>query len=71
MRWRVVVAALTATGLSAAPGDDFDAFASSSWLQAVEIPAHWLGWSAGPGTHRETTNVVHRSARARARLVAR
>ena len=45
MRWipslagRSRIAPRRRAGTSIAPGDDFDAYASSSWLEAVEIPA--------------------------------
>jgi putative endopeptidase len=48
MRWvlALVTPLLVAAGTSIAPGDDFDAFANSSWREAHEIPAGRARWNA-------------------------
>jgi len=48
MRWVLLLATplLIAAGAPVAPGDDFDAYANSSWLETAEIPAGHPRWNA-------------------------
>jgi putative endopeptidase len=56
------------TSTQIAPGDDFDAYASSSWIEAVEIPAGRSRWNARDEiaalTQRQMTALMDDAARA-------
>ncbi len=71
MRWipPLALAALAlSTSTQIAPGDDFDAYASSSWIEAVEIPAGRSRWNARDEiatlTQRQITALMDDAARA-------
>src|SRR5687767_869709 len=69
MSWIPSLAAAAAT-LTApiAPGDDLDAYASSSWIEAVEIPAGRSRWNARDEiaalTQRQMVALMDEGARA-------
>jgi putative endopeptidase len=71
VRWipPLALAALAlSTSTQIAPGDDFDAYASSSWIEAVEIPAGRSRWNARDEiatlTQRQITALMDDAARA-------
>ena len=46
MNWLISLAAAGQTLAPLSPGDDFDAFANSPWIEAAEIPAGRSRWNA-------------------------
>ena len=76
MQWLISLASLTAlvTG-PVSPGDDFDAYANSPWVQAAEIPAGRSRWNARDEiaalTQRQLTTLLEDAAHAEPGTVAR
>jgi putative endopeptidase len=76
VQWLISLASLTAlaTG-SVSPGDDFDAYANSPWVEATEIPAGRSRWNArdeiAAQTQRQLTTLLDDAAHAAPGTLAR